>query len=53
MTARTLRVKAGLSSLVLGDLVQGVLVAVLVLAEGLLDLRHVHLRGIQHTHQHR
>ena len=42
---RTLRVKAGLASLVLCDLVDGVLLAVLVLAESTLGLRHVHLRA--------
>ena len=39
----TLGVKRGLSSLVLGNLMQGVLSARLSLAEGLLDLGDVHL----------
>ena len=42
-SAPTLGVQAGLAGLVLGDLVHGVLLAVLVLAESALGLRNVHL----------
>lgn len=42
---RTLRVERRLASLVLSDLVHGVLAALLALAEGLLGLRDVHLRA--------
>ena len=41
----TLCVEAGLPSLVLCDFVQGVLSAVLILAECLLGLWHIHLQG--------
>ncbi len=41
----TLCVEAGLPGLVLCDFVQGVLSAILVLAERLLGLGHVHLQG--------
>lgn len=44
---RTLRVQAGLASLVLGDLVHLVLPALLATAERLLGLGHVHLRVVQ------
>lgn len=40
----TLGIQAGLSSLVLGDLMHGVLLACLVLAKGPLGLWHVHLK---------
>ncbi len=43
--SRTLGIQGGLAGLVLGDLVHGVLAALLALAEGLLGLGDVHLQA--------
>lgn len=46
ITTLSLSEERGLASLVLGDLVLGVLLALLALAEGLAGLGNVHLRWV-------